>query len=523
MKLSLLDNSLMIVYVVAMVAVGLYADRRRKAANTSDFLLAGGKVPSWMMVISLTVTLFSSISFLSIPEEAYKNGLRFFLQSLIAIPIVPLALWLFLRFYYRAGAYTPYDYIERRFHPSVRLLTGFIFLTMRSFYLAIVLYVSALAFEAVTGWNVTATIVVIGVATVIYTQIGGMIAVIWTDIAQFFILFGGILIMAVLLCLRVDGGAAGILEYSFAHGRGFDLGGDFFSFDPYVRITFWWLLVGALCVTLNSYASDQLVVQRLLCTKSFRDAKKTAYCNIPVTLGVSALFWFVGLGIFTFYGQNPAAAEALTGNTKQILPTFLSTQMPSPVPGLVMAALLAAMMSTVSSGINSLSTVYCKDVYGRFLKPAATDGEQLAVSKISGYLFGVFMIASAVFFHYLDEKYSSTIFELIGIWSSIGGISLSIFLLAVLVGAVDTRGIWIAIAAGIVAEIAAVILLHYARTESERISFILVGNVGVGVTLLVGLFYRLVLPPERRRAALAASRGLTLWSLRENDTERQPK
>ncbi len=519
MKLTFLDNFIMIAYILAMVGMGVYANWRKRATSTSEYLLAGSKVPSWMMIISLTVTLFSSISFMSIPEEAYKNGVSLFLQSLIAIPLVPLALWLFLRFYYRAGAFTPYDYIEKRFHSSVRMLTSIIFITMRGFYLAIVLYVSALAFEAVTGWNVILTTLVIGIATLIYTQIGGMIAVIWTDVAQFFILFGGILLMAFLLTVRIDGGFLEIFGYSFSHGRGFNLDSTFFSFDPHNRITFWWLLIGALCVTLNSYASDQLVVQRLLCTKSYKEAKRTAYWNIPISLGVSAIFWFVGLGIFTFYSQNPDAAAALTGNTKQILPVFLSSQMPPPVPGLVMAALLAAMMSTVSSGINSLSTVFCKDIYGRFIKPGAGDNKELFVSKLSGYFFGAFMIGGALFFYVLDEKYSSTIFELIGIWSSIGGISLSIFLLAVLVGGVDTRGIWIAIIGGIVMEIIAVIFLHYTRAESERISFLLVGNVGVAVTLILGFGYRLILTPGRVKTALAASNGLTIWTLKNNKTD----
>jgi SSS family transporter len=514
---SFWDYAVMVGYILGIAAVGFYVTVKSKEKSTKDYLLGGKGIPWWAISISMMVTLFSAISFLAVPEEAYKNGMRLWLSGLISIPIIPLAFWMFLGFYYRLGSFTPYSYIEQRFDGSVRGMASILFLIQRGLYLAVVIYVSARAFKAAVGWDVYFTILFVGILGTLYTAMGGMRAVVWTDVLQFFVLAGSVLFVAVFVCVKVDGGFGEIISYAFSHGRGFNIDKSFVAFDPHERITLWWMIIGALGATLNCYATDQLMIQRLLSTKDYHSAKKATLCNIPLGMLTGLLFWFIGLGLFVYYNTNGAEILNKIPSNTQVFPYFIASELPVPVPGLIMAGLLAAIMSTIDSGINSLATVCCKDIYKRFINKDATESDELKVAHKMTIFWGAFMICGALMFVFISESASSTIMETSALWSSMGGVILSVYILAVTTEHIDSRGIWFAAIMGIITLSICVTTMHYMTPKDMRVSFLLVGNSGTIVTLLTGIVIVIFNRITGRRVDPLKTKGLTLWTINRKE------
>lgn len=506
------DYVVMIGYVVGVVALGLLFTTKER--NTTDYLLGGKNFPWWAITISIFATAFSAISFVAIPEEAYTNGLRLWLRSLIGPLIIPVAFWMFLGFYYSLGSFTPYEYIEKRFSSKVRLLSSLIFIVIKGLYLAIILYASAKAFEGAVGWKPWFTIIVIGLLGTLYTTMGGMKAVVWTDVAQFFVLGGGIFMACLFVINKVDGGFLGVFEYAFEHGRGFNLDKTFISVDPHERASVWWMIIATLGAMLSAYATDQLMVQRLLSTKTYSQAKKAVFLSVPISMLVLSMFWFVGIGMFCYYNQ--AGAEKLReagASASTVFSFFITTELPTPIPGLIMAALLAAIMSTVDSCVNSLSAVAVKDIYLRFIRPDADEMKQLRVSKYLTAVWGLYMIIAALGITWISQKASSTIMEVIGIWSSLGGIILGIYILGVTSVHIATRWVLTSAVISTVMLVLGVVEFYYRRDVDSRISFMLVGNIGLLSMLFfgyLGVIWNkfIVRNPEPENL-----KGLTLWSI----------
>lgn len=508
------DYVVMAIYFLVVVALGvLFAI---KEDNTTDYLLGGRKIPWWAIAISMVVTLFSAISFVSIPGEAYKHGLGMWISGLLGVLVIPLGFVMFLGFYYRLGSFTPYEYLEKRFTPQVRLGASVLFLATRGLYLAIVLYSSAKAFEAAMGWPVWVTILITGVLGALYTTLGGMKAVVWTDVLQFFVLAGGIVFAVVILVNKVEGGFAGVISYAFENGRGFNLNKDFISLDPHKRITLWLLILAALGTTLSNFASDQLTVQRLLSTKNFGEAKRATFTNMLIVLPLVSVFWFIGIGLFAYYhqaGAETAKSMGLTGD--QAFSYFITTMLPTPIPGLLMAGLLAAVMSTLDSGINSLSAIVLKDIYKRFMAPNVSELKQLRIAKKLTLLWAVFMISAALGIDMVSDEATTTIMELAGIWGGMAGILLGVFILGVTTTRVSGKQIIILAGISLILLFFASWKFYYNAEPEKRISFILIGNSGLIFTVLAGYFLCLF----TKRLPEDKVRDLTLLTLQHDKKE----
>ena len=504
------DYVVMIAYILGVVGLGVAFCVKER--NTEDYILGGRNMPWWAITLSIFVTLFSAISFVAVPEEAYRNGLRMWLNAIIGPCLVPLAMWMFLAFYYSLGSFTPYEYIEKRFSPKVRFICSLLFIVQRGLYLAIVLFASAKAFEGAVGWKPWFTIVVVGLLGTVYTTLGGMKAVVWTDVLQFFVLGGGILTAAFFLVSKVDAGFTGVFSYAFENGRGFNFDKSFFSLNPYERSSIWWMLLLAVGATLNYYATDQLVIQRLLSTKTYAQAKRSVWASIPVSICVGAIFWFVGIGLFTYYNQTgDNLAEGL--DSANVLSYFITTQLPSPIPGLIMAGLLAAIMSTVDSGISSLSAVAVKDIYGRFMNKEASEERQLQVSRYMTAVWGIYMIAAALLIVWVSDKAISTVMELSSIWQSVGGIVLGIYILGVTNSRIRTKWLLLSALVAFVLLIIGIVKFYYSKPEDMRVSFLIVGNIGLVAMLILGYAGVLVSKFITHRQQKDEYNGLTLWTI----------
>ncbi|MBN2308453.1 MAG: sodium/solute symporter [Candidatus Hydrogenedentes bacterium] len=515
-SLHVFDWAIMALYFALVLGVGVLFSRKEK--DTDEYLLGGRRMPWFIIGISYMVSLMSTISLVSIPGEAFKYGITKSIHTITA-PIAAIGtFYLFVRFYFRAKVFTPFSYLEERFDRRVRLVGSLIFWWTRVAYLAMVLYSSSKVFEGAADWPVWATVCLVGFVGIVYTTMGGMKAVVWTDVSQFVILVVGMAVVTAKCAGAVKGGFAGVIEYSFAHGRGFDgiREPGFFSLNPYVRLSFWLLLISIVAEMMFYNSSDQISIQRLLSTSSYQQAKKSVYTFAAIGLPFAAMLWFLGLTIFSYYGQHPAEAADITGDTA--LFRYVSIHLPTPIPGLMISAMLAAVMSTLDSGLNSLATVATKDVYIEYFRPNATELEQVRFSRIMTVVVGVFAIVVALIIASVATSIEETIMEASTIWIAFGGVLAPIFLLGVTTRRVNGNHILFACIVAWAITAGTVTWYLISKAGDRPLSFLFVGVPGPVMLLVIG--YVCTLLPGKRDPQKSA--GLTLWTLRKDATPPTP-
>ena len=358
-----IDYIVFAVYLAASVAIGLWFVKEQRTVK--DYFLAGQSMNWFVVAISVIAALFSGISYLGAPTEVYSNDMTYavtLLSFFIATPVVALV---FVPFFYRLNLYSAYEYLEKRFDLQVRVWSSAMFILRVIFYLALAIYAPALALAEVTGLPLSFSVLLIGVLTTVYTTLGGMKAVIWTDVMQFFVLLGGQIVVAWVAMSRIPGGAAGAFQIAADAGK---LNFANFDWDLTVRVTFWGALLGGLFNNLVQMGTDQISVQRYLTAKSLPEAQKSLWFKLIITLPLVIIFYLMGAVLFAFYQSHPDISPGEFKQKDRILPYFVITQLPKGVPGLLIAAIFAATMSTVSSGINALSTASIIDFYRRHLQ-----------------------------------------------------------------------------------------------------------------------------------------------------------
>ena len=433
------DQAAMGMYLLVVVAMGLWFSRDEKTSE--DYLLGGRTIPWYAIGISYMMSLLSTYSMVMVPGEIFNNGLSLWMLGLLAPFTTILAFYVFIRFYFRLQSFTPFEYLERRYDKNVRLLVSVIYLWTRLLYLAMVLFATSKVFQGGAGWRPWATILLVGAIGIVYTVLGGMKAVVWTDVLQFFVLGGG-LIVAIVFCVRATGGGFfGVITYALEHGRGPTRYAEasFYYFNPYVRLCFWLLLLGRFTEPLFYSSADQISVQRLLSTKSYEDAKKAIFANAVLSLPFMLALWYIGLAIFTYYSQHPDP-NVTAGDTAFF--TFVTTKLPTPLPGLIFAAMLAAAMSTLDSGMNSLSAVYVKELHIKYVKPSASESEQVVMSRLMTVAVGAFAVGMGIIIAETSETLRQSVVEAATIFGSLGVVILPAYLLAVTTERASGRLIW---------------------------------------------------------------------------------
>ncbi len=439
-RLGFSDYGAMIAYLVGVVLIGLWFSKGEK--DSEEYLLGGRKLP-WMAVgISIVMSLLSTYSLVMGPGEIFNHGLSMWILALLSPVFAVFAFMIFVRFYFKLNAFTPFEYLEYRYDARVRMLIAAIYAYTRIFYLGMVLFATSKVFEGGAGWPSWVTIVIVGVIGVVYTVMGGMKAVVWTDVMQFFVLVAGVAAAVIVLCCNIDGGFFGAITYSFSHGRGLDRFSEssFYTMNPYVRLSFWLLLLGYIMGPLGGASSDQITIQRLLSTSSYKNAFKAQLTSSCLVIPFQLFIWFIGLAIFTFYSQHPDS-RVTSGDTAFFL--FISTRLPSPLPGLFLAAMLAAAMSTLDSGINSLSAIWLKEFHQKLINPKPDGLTQVRISRLSSVWVGVFAIVMALILTVSSKWFEQTFVEVATIFGALAVITLPAFLFAVFSKRVNSYFIWL--------------------------------------------------------------------------------
>ena len=253
MKYPIIDYAVIVLFCLVLVWIGFYFSKERK--SSVGYLLGGRGMGYLSVGISCVRSMLSSVTLVMIPGEIVNYGLTYFLLSPIATLLGIPCYLIFIRFYFQLGSFTPYEYLEYRYDAKIRAAVAFVAFYFRVLFVASVLYTTAKIFEVTYNWNPFFTVVLIGGVGLLYTIVGGSKAVIWSDIFQFFVLFGTFVIVLIVMCGKIDGGAWGAITTAFAQGRGARefTNPDFYKVTPYIRLMFWIMLWGT--ITWNSIST----------------------------------------------------------------------------------------------------------------------------------------------------------------------------------------------------------------------------------------------------------------------------
>lgn len=438
-KLATSDYVVMIGYLLALVVIGMLCSGRKK--DTKDFLLGGGKMPWFALGISCLMAALSAFSLVMIPGEIYNHGLSYFVFSLITPLFTLVTCRIFMKFYFKLGSFTPFEYLEYRYDSSVRCLIAGLTIYLRMIYLGMVLFSTSKVFEGAAGWSPWFSIPLVGVIALIFSSTGGLKTVVWTDVMQFIVLVGGLFCILGFLFYKIDGGLVEGIACAFRNGHGLSefANPEFYMLDPYTRLSVWLLLLGFLMAPISTMASDQMTVQRLLASGSYEKAQKTQLSNTLLTIPTIIILWIIGLCVFTYFHQNPEFKPA-SGDTA--LFNFISMQMPHPLPGLVLAGMLAAVISTLNAVFNSLATIYCKEFHIRYFNKALDESGQVRLSRIATVTIGLLAVGLGLVVSTTADVLRQSVIEASTIFNAFEAIVIPAFVFAVLSKRASTVLVW---------------------------------------------------------------------------------
>ena len=397
MAFTYLDWTSLLVYLLAVMAVGLYFSSRQ--TTTKEFFLGGQRFKALTVSLSVLATGTSAISFLGVPGFVIARDWSTLFASLTGIPATLIVAWFFVPFFYNLKLTSTYEYLQRRFDTKCSVLGGVLFFFLRGLLAGIAIYAPSIALCAVTGWNLTLCIILSGLLTLLYTTLGGMSAVVWNDILQVIVLYVGVAVVLVQLALRLPGGPSHWFAEASADNK-FNLLNFHFS---WVHLTFWGSAIGGLFYNIAFYGVDQVLVQRYLASKSLKDAQSSLYFNSLYAIPSTFLFFTIGTMLYLYLKHNPSDFPSTLGSD-QVFPYYIVRHMPPGLPGVMVAAIYAAAMGTLSSVLNSLSTVSVNDFYRRFWRPKETEEHYVKLGRRLTTAWGLLAIVTGLLAVHMDPS-----------------------------------------------------------------------------------------------------------------------
>lgn len=409
-SLPIFDVAIIAFYLVAMIFVGVYFSKKNK--NSEQFTKASGLIPGWAIGLSIYATFLSSNTFLGVPGKSFGSNWNAFVFSLS----MPLAAWMagkyFVPFYRSTGEVSAYTNLEKRFGPWARSYAVVCFLLTQIARMGSIFFGISLTLQALTGYSMETIMLITGLCIIIYTVMGGIEAVIWTEVVQGVLKTLGAVLIIYLIVKNMPGGINKIIEIGL-EDRKFGLGSVSLDFT---KSTFWVVLLYGFFINLNNFGVDQNYVQRYHAASSQKEASKSVWLCVWIYIPASLLFFIIGSCLYAYYDINPeliqpvklqAAAERLgsTASTAQIkalaatlqpdeygdkvMPHFMVTMIPTGLIGLIISAILSAAMSTISSGMNASATVFSEDIFKRYINPNINEKQNMRLLYVATVLFGL--------------------------------------------------------------------------------------------------------------------------------------
>ncbi|KAK7483064.1 hypothetical protein BaRGS_00025727 [Batillaria attramentaria] len=429
------DYLVLSIMLVISTAIGFYAAFRKGAQRTtSDYLMGGRKLQWFPVSMSVLASFLSAVSVLGTPLEVYIFGSSFMLYSLAFVVSIPITAHVFIPFFYKLKLTSVYEYLELRFNRIIRLLGSMVFSLQMVFYMAIVLYAPAIALSQVTNLSMLVSVLGIGVICTIYTSLGGLRAVVYTDTFQVIIILLGIATLITKGVVDVGGP------------------GEVFDADPTVRHTFWGLSLGGGVTALSLYAINQALVQRYMAVSKLSHAQGIIYINLPANAFMTTTLCLLGLVAYARYMHCDPFVTRRIKKFDQLIPLMVMDvlgEYPG-LPGLFVACVFSAALSTVSSGVNALALVYLEDVakptYSAIRHTDMPDHLATVVSKCLAVAFGLVTIGMAYLTGTMDQTLVNITLKSFGMT---GGPLLGVFLLAMFFPCANSWGAGVGLLCGL--------------------------------------------------------------------------
>ncbi|HRR15954.1 MAG TPA: sodium:solute symporter [Bacteroidales bacterium] len=386
------DIAIFFIYLAGIILFG--SSFYRKNRNATAFTLGNRNMPTWIVGMSIFATFVSSISYLALPGQAYQTNWNPFVFSLSLPFAAYMAVKFFVPLYRSVNSPSAYTYLEMRFGKWARIYASVMYLLTQLMRTGTILYLLAMMLNTAIGWDTATIIIITGISIMIYSVLGGIQAVLWTDAIQGIILIAGAVVCSVLLLFSMPEGPGQLFQIASLHDK-FSLG----SFKPdFTTSTFWVVFIYGIFINLQNYGIDQNYIQRYLTTRTDSEARKSALFGSLIYIPVSLLFVFIGTALFSFYTAMPELLEAgIAGD--RVFPYFIFHQLPAGATGLLISSIFAAGMSTISTSINSSATVIVTDYFR--LSPDVKEHEKKSMKilyissvlfSLSGILVGIAMI-----------------------------------------------------------------------------------------------------------------------------------
>lgn len=387
--MRIIDISIFLIYLVGIVIFGSSFYRRNK--SSSAFTTGNKNIPTWVIAMSIFATFVSSISYLALPGQAFQSNWNPFVFSL-SLPFASyMAMKFFVPLYRSVNSPSAYTYLELRFGPWARIYASVMYLLTQLMRTGTILFLLALTLNVIAGWDIVMVIIVTGLSVMVYSMLGGIQAVVWTDAIQGIILITGAVVCAVLLLFSMPEGAGQLFTLAMENHK-FSLGS--FSFDL-KSSTFWVVLIYGFFINLQNFGIDQNYVQRYLTASSEKEAKKSALYGGLMYIPVSLLFLFIGTALYSYYSVNPGMLpDGLQSD--RVFPFYIINNLPVGLTGLLIASVFAAGMSTISTSVNSSATVILNDYFKNTKVTTDPEKRSMMILYSSSLIFSVLSILIAI-------------------------------------------------------------------------------------------------------------------------------
>jgi len=477
--LGAVDWAIVGAYFVFLIFLGFYFGKGQRSGE--DYFLASKSAPSWAVAFSIMATQCGVISLIGAPAfvALASDGGAKWLQYEFAVPLAMVLIMIFLvPVFFRSKITTAYEYLEKRFDSKSRALLSFMFLLSRGLATGVTVYAAAIVLSVSLGINLYLTILLIGVISVVYTWVGGMKAVIYSDVIQLIILWGSVFV-GIFIVLQFIGFEGVMIPAERAAGIDFTHTG----FDG-ATYAFWPMVIGGIFHYFSYYGCDQSQTQRFLSTSSPKEARRSLFMNGFLRFPLVLSYILFGLFLIGFIAKEPSLIEKVnaTGDINTLVPIFVVDYFPTGLAGIMIAGMFAAAMSSIDSALNSLAATTMNDFYKRYANPEVKEERYVSLSKLCTLVWGIFCVVFAFFVGNIAE----TVIEGINmIGSAFYGPILGAFILGIINKRSNSKGVIVGVIAGILFNL---LLAIFAPQVSwmwwNAIGFAVTFGVGYGISLL---------------------------------------
>lgn len=535
------DLTIIVVYFIAIVFIGLWAGR--KETSLEDYALGNRRIPWWAVLASILAAETSAATFLGAPAEGYRTQNVLYVQLTLGTILARILIaWVFIKPYYRFNVYTVYEFLEKRFGEVTRNIGCATFLLTRVLASGVRLYIASVilvvAWKHFSGQTPTlgqyvVAISIMAAVTTLYTVLGGIKAVIWTDLVQAVIMFGGAVVAAVTILGLIPGGWAGIRQgtHQFANFQVFATGWDSTRdlADALTGVfqqeyTLWAALFGATFLTMATHGTDQDMVQRMLTASDYKRSRLSLVLSGIADIPIALAFVVIGIFLYAFFqcAPDPELPEA----QNEIFAYFIIKYMPKGIRGLLIAGVFSSAMGSFSAALNALATSFVRDLYTPYFRKHASADHYVFAARCATALFALLLtaVAGVASYQVLHHPEKTIIPMALGIIGYTYGPLLGVFLIGMLTRTRgNCRGNLIAMGAGFVTVLVlsgtadtVLAFLHLPLLEAPKIAFTWYIMFGSIVTFCVGIFFR---SGPREVAAEAASTPATVHENRTDERQ----